>query len=254
MGAVYERRVYKIWWSVLVKFVLMTLALGCALSGCAGNLAMGGAPGLQVTTAVDLPPPTKSDLVAETQPYVIGPYDKLSISVFGIEELADREIQADASGRISFPLAGELDAAGRTTTEVAGLIADRLRAQYVRDPQVTVNLKETRSQLVTIDGAVEEPGLYPVLGKMTLMRAIATAKGTDEFAKLSHIAVFRKVAGKDFVAVYNLRAVRNGQVSDPQIYANDVVVVGDNAIRRLFKDALQVLPAVTTPLVYVLTR
>ena len=215
---------------------------------------MGGAPGLQVTTASDLPPPTKSDLITEAPPYVIGPYDKLSISVFGIEELADREIQADASGRISFPLVGELDAAGRTTTEVAGLISSKLRAQYVRDPQVTVNLKETRSQLVTIDGAVEEPGLYPVLGKMTLMRAIATAKGTDEFAKLNHIAVFRKVAGKDLVAVYNLRAVRNGQVSDPQIYANDVVVVGDNAIRRLFKDALQVLPAVTTPLVYVLTR
>lgn len=217
-------------------------------------MAIGGAPGLQVTTALDLPPPTKSDFLTEAQPYVIGPYDKLSISVFGIEELANREIQADASGRISFPLAGELDAAGRTTTEVAGLIADRLRAQFVRDPQVTVNLMETRSQLVTIDGAVEEPGLYPVLGKMTLMRAIATAKGTDEFAKLNHIAVFRKVAGKDLVAVYNLRAVRNGQVSDPQIYANDVVVVGDNAIRRLFKDALQVLPAVTTPLVYVLTR
>lgn len=217
-------------------------------------MAIGGAPGLEVTTASDLPPPTKSDLIAETQPYVIGPYDKLSISVFGIEELADREIQADASGRISFPLAGELDAAGRTTTEVAVLISNKLRAQYIRDPQVTVNLQETRSQLVTIDGAVEEPGLYPVLGKMTLMRAIATAKGTDEFAKLNHIAVFRKVAGKDLVAVYNLRAVRNGQASDPQIYANDVVIVGDNAIRRLFKDALQVLPAVTTPLVYVLTR
>jgi polysaccharide biosynthesis/export protein len=224
------------------------------LAGCAGKTVMGGAPGLKVSDASALPPPTAADMIVQSQDYLIGPYDKLSISVFGIEGLEDKEIQADGGGRISFPLIGQIDAAGKTTLQVTEIIAARLRASFVRDPQVNVNLKETLSQLVTIDGAVKEPGLYPVLGRMTLMRAIATAKGTDEFAKLSHVAVFRKVSGQDLVAVYNLKAVRDGQTNDPQIFANDVVVVGDNAVRRLFKDALLALPAVTTPLVYVLTR
>ena len=92
-------------------------------------------------------------------------------------------------------------------------------------------------------------GLYPVIGKMTLMRAVATAEGTSEFAKLDDIVIFRTVNGQKMAALYNLKAIRRGYYDDPEIFANDVVVVGDSTARRLFKDALQIVPLLTTPLI-----
>ena len=115
-----------------------------------------------------------------------------------------------------------------------------------------MNLKETVSQVITVDGQVKEPGLYPVIGRMTLMRAIATAKGADEFAKLNDVVVFRTVSGQKMAALYNLKAIRRGFYDDPEVYANDVVVVGDSQARRLFKDALQIVPLLTTPLILLL--
>ena len=172
--------------------------------------------------------------------------------MFGIEDLSKKEVQTDASGRISFPLAGVVEAAGKTPAEVEDVLEERLRGRFVRDPQVTVNLKETVSQVITVDGQVKEPGLYPVIGRMTLMRAVATAKGTAEFAKLDDVVIFRTVKGQNMAALYNLKAIRNGAYADPEVYANDVVVVGDSAARRLFKDALQIVPLLTTPLILTL--
>jgi polysaccharide export outer membrane protein len=174
------------------------------------------------------------------------------IDVFGIEELSKKEVQTDASGRISFPLAGIIEAAGRTPAEVEEEIEARLRSRYVRDPQVTVNLKETVSQVITVDGQVKRPGLYPVIGKMTLMRAVATAEGTAEFAKLEDVVIFRTVKGQQLAALYDLKAIRRGNYGDPEVFANDVIVVGDSQARRLFRDALQVVPLLTTPLIIAL--
>ena len=108
--------------------------------------------------------------------------------------------------------------------------------------------------MITVDGQVKEPGLYPVIGKMTLMRAVATAKGTAEFAKLDDVVIFRTVNGQKLAALYNLKAIRRGYYNDPEVFANDVVVVGDSQARRLFKDALQLVPLLTTPLIVALQQ
>jgi polysaccharide biosynthesis/export protein len=237
-----------------MKKLSVLLVAIASLSGCAGPAAVGGAQGIQVMTGTALPAPDRSDLLGETRPYLIGPFDKLTIDVFGIEELSAREVQTDASGRISFPLAGIVEAAGRTPAEIEDELEGRLRARYIRDPQVTVNLKETVSQVITVDGQVREPGLYPVIGKMTLMRAVATAKGASEFAKLDDVVLFRTVKGQDFAAVYNLEAIRRGNYEDPEVFANDVVVVGDSKARRMFKDALQIAPLFTAPLFFLLQQ
>lgn len=221
------------------------------LTACASSPPVGGGD-LVVTKLQGLPPPDRIDLSANSRPYLIGPFDKLQIGVFGVEELSGL-VQADASGRISVPLAGTIEAAGRTPGELADEIARRLRDGYVKNPQVTVNLAETVSQVVTVDGEVQKPGLYPVLGKMTLMRAIARAEGTTEFAAVDDVVIFRTVDNQRMAGVYNLGAIRRGRYADPEVYANDVVIVGESATRRLFKDVLQIAPAVVTPLVYILT-
>jgi len=230
---------------------LFLASLAALLAACGGPSQLGGDPSVRVVPPSAMTPPERSDLSAGARPYLIGPFDKLTIDVFGIEALNQKEVQTDASGRFSFPLVGVIEAAGLTPVEVEKVIVDRLRASFVRDPQVTVNLKETLSQVVTVDGQVREPGLYPVVGRMTLLRAVATAKGTAEFAKLDDVVVFRTVNGQKLAALYNLRAIRTGAYADPEVFANDVVIVGDSSSRRIFKDFLQVLPGLA-PLVLIL--
>jgi polysaccharide export outer membrane protein len=224
------------------------------LAACAGAPQLGGDPNLRVVEASALPAPDRADLIAAARPYLVGPFDKLSIDVFGIEEMSSKDVQVDASGRMSFPLVGVIEVSGKTPGEIEALLRDRLSANYVRDPQVTVNLKETVSQVVTVDGQVRKPGLYPVIGRMTLLRVIAKAEGTDEFSKLNQVVVFRTVRGQDMAALYNLKAIRVGKYEDPEIFANDVVVVGDSKARRIFKDFLQVFPALATPIVIAADR
>ncbi|WP_375426899.1 polysaccharide biosynthesis/export family protein [uncultured Sphingomonas sp.] len=231
----------------------LVLALCVMVAGCAnGQSRIGGSDAVNAVPGIELPAPDRTDLVGGGRPYLIGPFDKLTINVFGVEELTAQEVQVDASGRVSFPLAGVIEAGGQTPNEVASIIRERLRGQYIRNPQVTVNLRETVSQVITVDGQVREPGLYPVIGRMTLMRAVATAKGAGEFAKLEDVVVFRTVRGQKYAALYNLKAIRRGGYADPEVFANDVVVVGDSPARRLFRDLVSVAPLLTAPLIIAL--
>ena len=237
------------------KSALLMAGVCAALAGCASSRTqVGGAPGLKVLPAREMPVPDRMDVTANATSYFIGPFDRLNIDVFGIDELSKREVQVDASGRISFPLAGIVDVSGKTPGEVETELASRLSGAFVRNPQVTVGLKETLSRVVTVEGQVKKPGLFPVVGKMTLLRAIATAQGTDEFSQLSDVVVFRTVDGQRYAALYDLGAIRRGAYDDPDIYAGDVVTVGESRGRRLFKDVLSTAPALLSPLIIALDR
>lgn len=232
----------------------MLLAATLLISGCAGNNhPMGGAAGLSVVQADSLPPPTLADLAASDRPYRVGPFDKLIVDVFGSKDLSQKEIQVDASGRISFPLIGTVEVAGQTPGEIEIIMEKMFRGRFIKDPQITVNLKEIVSQTVTIGGEVKEPGVYPVVGHMTLMRAVATAKGTTEFSKKNEVIIFRTVNGSEYAAVYDMRAIQRGNYSDPEVYANDVVMVGDSQGRRVFRDFLTASPLIA-PLFYLLSN
>jgi polysaccharide export outer membrane protein len=232
----------------------VTVILFALLSACATGASLRGGPDVTVVDAAALPAPSRSDIVGENRAYLIGPFDKLSIDVFGVDELSKKMVQIDAGGDVSFPLVGTLKAAGKTPNELAKEIGDRLRSAFVRNPQVTVNLEETISQVVAVDGEVQEPGLYPVVGRMTLLRAVAKARGTTEFAKLSDVVIFRRVAGQQMAALYNLKLIRDGVYQDPEIFANDVVVVGNSRARRIFRDILQASPILSAPLVAILNN
>lgn len=232
------------------------LAAACGGPGPLGPVQTASGPSSQVRMidAAVLPPPTGADLVGQARPYLVGPLDTLMVDVFGVEELTRREVRADAAGRISLPLAGTIEAAGKTPAELEAEIAHQLRRNFVRDPQVSVNLREAVSQTVTVDGQVRQPGVFPVLGRTTLMQAIARASGLGEYARLEDVVVFRTVNGQRYAALYNLRAIRRGAYDDPEVFANDVIMVGDNPARRIFRDILQVAPLLTSPLVVALSN
>lgn len=229
------------------RLILISLAAS-SLAACAHKVPPLGGPQVELVQMTSLPTPSGAVDADGRRIYRIGPFDRLIIEVFGVEDLK-QELQVDGSGDIVIPLAGRIEAEGLTPAELSAAIAQRLRERYIRDPQVSVNLKETESQLVTVDGEVKDPGLFPVVGEMTLMRAIAQAKGTTEFAKLDDVVIFRNVADKRYLGLYNLEGIRRGNYSDPVIYAGDVVIVGDSPGRRLMRDLLGASSLLATPLV-----
>ncbi len=234
------------------KFIT-ALLLASALSGCVGAARpIGGSPDLLVLDKAVLPQPSANDYRGTARAYALGPFDKLRIDVAGLPELSLLEVQTDAGGNVGIPLAGTVSVGGLTPAEAGQAIEARLRAAHVRDPKVAVNLRETNSQVVTIEGEVDRPGQYPALGNMTLLGLVARAEGTSEFARLKEVIVFRTVDNQRYAALYDLGAIRRGAYADPAVFANDVVVVGDSPQRRLFRDLLQVVPLITTPLVVAL--
>ena len=231
------------------------LLMAVALSGCgAGQIPLQSTERLTVVKdASALPAPNRNDLTAADRPSLIGPLDTIQVDVFNVPELS-REMQVDSSGRISMPLVGTMDARGKTAQELGQAIEDSLRGRYVRNPEVTVNLKSSISQVVTVDGQVIEPGLYPVTNQMTLTRAIASAKGLTEFARQDDVVILRTVDGQRMAGLYNIGAIRRGAYEDPAIFANDVIVVGDSPARRRFRDFLAVSPLLAGPLIAILQR
>lgn len=221
------------------------------LGGCAGTPPLGGSPAIQVVNAAQLPPPQPLGASGEI-PYRIGRADKLNIAVLDMPDVSQKDIIVDGGGRISLPLAGTLEVGGRTTSEVVQDITARLRAAHVRNPEVSVNIQDAASHHVTVEGHVKQPGLYPIVGDMSLMRAVAAAKGDDDFAKPDDVVIFRTVEGRKMAALYNLSAIRRGAYEDPPIYGNDIVVVGESKARRLFANILQAVPLLTTPLIVLL--
>lgn len=227
-------------------------ALSITLAGCAHQPPLVSTDRLTVIPqSTVLPAPSRQDLTAADRPSLIGPLDTIQIDVFNVPDLS-REVQVDAGGQIAMPLIGTVDARGLTARELGQTIENALRGRYVRNPSVTVNIRSSVSQVVTMEGQVVEPGLYPVTNQMTLLRAIASAKGLSEFARQEDVVILRTVAGRKMAGLYNIEAIRRGAYDDPAIYANDVVVVGDSPARRRFRDLVSVSPLLAAPLIAIL--
>lgn len=228
------------------------LVVALAVSACSSP-RFEGRPGLTVFDNKPLPEPVRQDLVIPSRPYVIGPSDQLTVDVFGIDELS-KNVTVDLTGQIALPLVGSLKVSGMTADELTADLVVKLRQAHVRDPKVTVNIVTAASQIFTVDGSVTTPGIYPLVGRMSLMRAVARASGTTEFARENYVVVFRSVEGKRYAALYDLRAIRQGMYEDPEIFSNDVVYVGDDQARRIFRDLVAAAPLISTPLIYLITR
>ena len=211
-----------------------------ALIGTALLLAACGSDGPPGSVTASLPPPD-AVRIAEAREYIIGPADQLEVAVFQADQL-NRTVQVDGQGRIDLPLIGVMTAAGKSTKQLSTEIATALEAKYMRDPQVTVLVKEAVSQKVTVEGSVSQPGVYPVAGRTTLLQTIAMARGTEQDANEKRVAIFRTVNDKRAVAVFDLTAIRKGQAPDPDVYGNDVVVVERSGVKSMLQNITGVAP------------
>src|SRR5690606_17470064 len=175
--------------------------------------------------------------------YRIGPSDKLALRVYQVPDLSFDEIFVDASGHLQLPLLGSVQAAGHTPAELSEEVERRLGERLLRNPQVVVTVLEAASQKITVDGAVTKPGVYEMRGRTTLMQAVAMAEGPSRVADLTQVAVFRTVDGQRLVAMFDLKAIREGRAEDPVVLGDDIVVVDTSRLSTVMREVVGALPA-----------
>ena len=170
--------------------------------------------------------------------YRIGPNDLMDVEVFGVLDLK-RTIRVNSSGQISLALVGSVMVAGLSAQAAEELIAKKYTEKYLQNPQVSLFIREFTSQRITLEGAVAKPGIYPITGQVTLLRALALAGGGAAYSDLSQIKVFRAGAdGEKLTQTYNLEKIRKGESVDPFIVADDVIVVNRDPVRAALRDSL----------------
>jgi len=157
--------------------------------------------------------------VEKSEEYIIGPKDLLEIEVFGLSEL-DTTTRVSEDGLITVALLGEVKVGGLTKSGLEKKLTQLFKERFLKNPQVTVFIKEYRSQKVSLLGAVNNPGDYELLGRQTLLQIISQAGGLTE------------EAGKDIILI---RKQPDGSNTSQEIPVEDLVEKGDVKLNLVLK-------------------
>ena len=170
------------------------------------------------------PQPAAQAAITDAE-YKIGPQDVLRIDVWKEPEIS-RSAPVRPDGRISLPLLNDVQAAGLTATQLAGVISEGLK-KFITNPQVTVGVTEINSRRVYVTGEVTRPGAFPLLPNMTVLQALSSSGGFSQFAKLKGIYVLRTEDGKQVKHPFNYKEVVSGKKPELNIplLPGDVIVV-----------------------------
>jgi polysaccharide biosynthesis/export protein len=180
--------------------------------------------GLQAAAVAPVPPPAPSSNKLGDDNFVIGNDDVLAINVWKEPDFS-RSIQVRSDGKISLPLLGELQAAGRTPSQLEYVIATKL-LNYITKPEVTVMVEQTNSKKFNILGQVTKPGSYSLAVAPTIVDAIAIAGGPKDFAKQKSIYILRQNPGSGQTRiVFNYKDFLKGKNQNIKLEPHDTVVV-----------------------------
>lgn len=217
---------------------LAGLAIAALLTLAACTTTRGGS--IPYDVANFGPPDTR---ISETlgEDYRIAPLDTLAIKVFQVPDLSG-EYEVDLTGNIAMPLIGNVKAVNQTTSEFQDNLKQKLSVSYLKNPDVTVGIAKATGSNITVDGSVNSPGVFPVAGKISLVQAIAMARGLDDTANQHRVAIFRQIDGKRMAAAFDLGSIRKGEEQDPPIYRGDIIIVDGSSAKKAYKDVLRSIP------------
>ena len=195
------------------RFLAAALSLLAALPAAAADGREKGQGG-----PVAQEPPISED-------YRIGPEDVLEISVWK-EEGLKKEVLVTPDGRISFPLAGDMQAAGKTARQLQQEIAQRLE-KFMSDPVVSVSVLKIVGNKIYVIGRVNKPGEFVAGRYVDVLQGLSMAGGLTPFAAENDIKVLRRENGKDLVFPFRYSDVKKGENLEQNIIlkGGDVLVV-----------------------------
>lgn len=201
----------------------------CVLLSSLLSAQAGSGSATAPTNPAAVPPTQGTDAAAakaHDDSFVIGNDDVLAINVWKEPDIT-RSIPVRSDGKISLPLVGEVQAAGRTPLKLEQEIAARLK-NYIAEPEVTVIVQQINSQKINILGMVNKPGSYLLTNSATVLDAIAFAGGFRDFAKQAKIYVLRQNAdGNQTRIPFNYKEVVKGQnpAQNIKLQPRDTIVV-----------------------------
>jgi polysaccharide export outer membrane protein len=171
----------------------MVALLGVALAACSGSNDRAGPAGAEGAAPGSVPGNPTKQQAAKAQAelansYTLGPGDRVRVTVFGHEDMSG-EFEVDGSGIISPPLVRDIKAEGMTVRQVEKVIAERLSPDYLRNPNVSVEVMNYRP--FYIFGEVNAPGSYPYVNGMTVVNAVAMAGGYTYRARTNSARITR---------------------------------------------------------------
>ena len=158
--------------------------------------------------------------------YAVQPADVLTISVWKEPDLQGAAVLVRPDGTFSFPLVGQIDAHGKTVTDLESIITSKLK-RYISDPVVTVSVAEIKGNMVYVIGQVTKPGEFIVNPRVDVMQALSMAGGTTPFASLGSIMVLRRTNGSQIAIPFHYTDVAKGKDLQQNIdlQSGDIVVV-----------------------------
>ena len=159
--------------------------------------------------------------------YSIGPEDVLSVNVWRQPELSAPTVPVRPDGKISLPLLNDVQAADLTPMRLAEEITEKLR-KYVSDPRVTVVVTATNSKRIYVLGEVLRAGAYPLVPNMTVLQALSSAGGLQQYANSKKIYILRREpGGKNRKIAFNYKHAIKGDATDNDILLapGDTIVV-----------------------------
>jgi len=159
------------------------------------------------------------DEVAQSSEFQLSREDVIEVSVWKEPELS-RQLPIRPDGKIALPLIGEMQAEGRTPKELEGEITKALQP-LVRDPRVSVIVRDVNGRRIYVTGMVTHPGSFPLRSDMNVLQALALAGGLQEFADKGEIRVL-SMNGKTHTVSYEDLIEGKRRVA---LSAGDTVVV-----------------------------
>jgi polysaccharide export outer membrane protein len=163
---------------------------------------------------------------APNEPYFVQAGDTLEVSVWKEEDL-QKQVLVRPDGRISFPLIGDINVAGRTINELRQEITDRL-VKFIPDLTVTVTIQSINGNRIYVIGKVHSPGSFVVNPRVDVMQALSLAGGTTAFATLDDIIILRRESdGSQRAISFRYKDVARGRSLDQNVilHSGDIVVV-----------------------------
>lgn len=165
-----------------------------------------------------LPPPVEASS--------LGPGDVFEVYVYEEPSLS-KTFRVAPNGTIDFPLVGKVEVEGKEPQDVADLLKTRLvELQLLKNPSVSVLIKEVNSKKVAVFGQVAKPGQFPVIEGMTVVQAITVAGGFTPIADRDRVTITRKVSKEKVVrVVFSVAAIMEGKIADVPLQAGDTIYV-----------------------------
>jgi polysaccharide biosynthesis/export protein len=213
------------------RIFLLELTLAVLLTLTGANAQTAVAPRAQPVGPAQVRPPSavapQPESSSTLDNYILSPNDIVLVKVFEDPDL-DSQHRISQDGTINFPLIGVVQISGRTVTQAASTIRERLLKGYLRNPQVRVNVIQYASRRFTILGQVQKPGSYvlPNEERCDLLQAIAMAGGFTRLADEGRVLVRRNVNGVDTILKINAHSeTKNGSSELFEVQPDDKITV-----------------------------